>query len=253
MLCRSGLCLSIITSTAGSLLPRPATMKARSTGTATSAKRSTKTPPPKSKRSRSFKQALAIAPDSARDKLNYALALLRRKATSRRPSSFSKKCSARTPPSRTPGSISASITSAQGDTKRAIAQFEGMLQRTPDEAVAHFQLGTLYRQASRNADALKQFETAAKLDPQMAAARFQLYNMYRRAGDTATARPATSPTSSACRQLQKTWVIPEDVEWCELRRNLRSARQPARKPLCSAASYNGHTNCHARSMPRPPA
>ena len=102
----------------------------------------------------------------------------------------------------------------QGDTNRGIVQFEGMISRVPGEAIAHFQLGLLYRQANRSADAQKQFETAADLDPQLAAARFQLYNLSRPTGNTAqTARYLAD--FERLRELQKTWVIPEDAEWCD--------------------------------------
>src|SRR5580692_11506268 len=89
-----------------------------------------------------------------------------------------------------------------------------MISRVPGEAIAHFQLGLLYRQANRLADAQKQFETAADLDPQLAAARFQLYNLSRPTGNIAqTARYLAD--FERLRELQKTWVIPEDAEWCD--------------------------------------
>ena len=91
----------------------------------------------------------------------------------------------------------------QGDTNRAIAQFEGMISRAPAEPIAHFQLGSLYRQANRHADAQKQFETAADLDPQLAAARFQLYNLYRGYRERRASEPATSPISSASESCRK--------------------------------------------------
>jgi tetratricopeptide (TPR) repeat protein len=100
-----------------------------------------------------------------------------------------------------------------GDTQRAMAQFLGLLARTPDEAIAHYQLGTLYNQINRRQEAQAQFEKAAGLDPLLAAARFQLYNLHRLAENTAQADSYLADFERI-KNLQKSWVIPENVEWC---------------------------------------
>ena len=102
----------------------------------------------------------------------------------------------------------------QGDTQQAIAQFEGLLARTPDEAIAHYQLGTLYNQVNRRRDAQAQFERAAELDPLLAAARFQLYNLDRVDGNAAAAGRYLADFERI-KNLQKSWVIPENAEWCD--------------------------------------
>ncbi len=161
-----------------------------------------------------FQQALAIAPDSAREKLNYALALLRAGGHEQEAVKLLEDVERQDPSLPHPWFNLGIYYKHQGDTNRAIAQFEGMISRVPGEAIAHFQLGLLYLQANRLADAQKQFETAADLDPQLAAARFQLYNLSRRTGNTAqTARYLAD--FERLRELQKTWVIPEDAEWCD--------------------------------------
>ena len=161
-----------------------------------------------------FQQALAIAPDSAREKLNYALALLRAGGHEQEAVKLLEEVERQDPSLPHPWFNLGIYYKHQGDTNRAIAQFEGMISRVPGEAIAHFQLGLLYRQANRIADAQKQFETAADLNPQLAAARFQLYNLSRPTGNTAqTARYLAD--FERLRELQKTWVIPEDAEWCD--------------------------------------
>ncbi len=163
---------------------------------------------------REFQQALDLAPDSARDKLNYALALLKVGGREQEAVRLLEEVQRQDPSLPHTWFNLGIYYKRRGDTNLAIAQFEGMIARTPGEAIAHYQLGTLYRQLNRNAEALAQFETAASLNPQLAAARFQLYNLYRLAGNGAQANRYLADFERL-KQLQKTWVIPEDVEWCD--------------------------------------
>jgi hypothetical protein len=160
-----------------------------------------------------FKTALDLNPHDNREKLNYALALLR--SQGHEPEAIQLLAEVqRTDPALPHTWFNLGIYDKRaGKTKDAIAQFEGMLQRTPNEAVGHFQLGTLFRQTGRTADALTQFETAAKLDPQMAAARFQIFDMHRRAAAPPDQLARDLADFQRVQALQKTWVIPEDVEW----------------------------------------
>ena len=66
---------------------------------------------------------------------------------------------------------------------------------------------------NRRKEAQAQFEKAAELDPLLAAARFQLYNLHRLEGNTAQADRYLADFERI-RDLQKSWVIPENVEWC---------------------------------------
>ena len=160
-----------------------------------------------------FQQALALAPDSAREKLNYALALLR--ASGHDEEAVRRLLEVQRQDSSLPHTwFNLGIYyKRQGDANRAIAQFEGMLARAPSEPIAHYQLGTLYRQLNRNMEAQAQFERAAQLDPQLAAAPFQLYNLERTAGNTDQANRYLAEFQRI-QAVQKSWVIPEDVEWC---------------------------------------
>jgi tetratricopeptide (TPR) repeat protein len=160
-----------------------------------------------------FQQAFKIAPDSARDKLNYALALLRVDGREPEAVKFLEEVQRKDPSLPHTWFNLGIYYKRRGDVNRAIAQFEGMIARAPDEPIGHYQLGTLYQQEKRNDAARAQFETAAGLDPQLAAARFQLYNLYRIAGNAAQANRYLAEFQDL-QKLQKTWVIPEDSAWC---------------------------------------
>jgi len=160
-----------------------------------------------------LEQAFRIAPDSARDKLNYALALLRVEGREPEAVKLLEEVQRQDPSLPHTWFNLGIYYSRRGDVSRAVAQFEGMIARTPNEPIAHYQLGTLYRQLNRNAAAQAQFETAANLDPQLAGARFQLFNMYRLAGNAEQAKLYLADFQRL-QKLQKTWVIPEDTAWC---------------------------------------
>jgi tetratricopeptide (TPR) repeat protein len=162
---------------------------------------------------REFQQALAIAPNSARDKLNYALALLKVQGREEEAIKLLQEVQRQDPSLPHTWFNLGIYYRRQGDAKRAIEQFEGMLARTPDEAIAHYQLGTLYNQTNRRSEAQAQFEKAAELDPQLAAARFQLYNLYRLEGNAEQANRYLADFQQI-KAVQKSWVIPENVEWC---------------------------------------
>jgi tetratricopeptide (TPR) repeat protein len=160
-----------------------------------------------------FQQALALAPDSAREKLNYALALLRASGHDQEAVQRLQEVQRQDPSLPHTWFNLGIYYKRQGDANRAIAQFEGMLARVPSEPIAHYQLGTLYRQLNRNMEAQAQFERAAELDPQLAAAPFQLYNLERTAGNTDQANRYLADFQRI-QAVEKSWVIPEDVEWC---------------------------------------
>jgi tetratricopeptide (TPR) repeat protein len=162
---------------------------------------------------REFQEALKIAPDSPRDKLNYALALLRVQGREEEAVALLRQVQRQDPSLPHTWFNLGIYYKHQGDTQQAIEQFEGMVARTPNEAIGHYQLGALYNQMNRRQEAQAQFEKAAELDPLLAAARFQLYNLYRVAGNTGQANQYLADFQRI-KNVQKGWVIPEDVEWC---------------------------------------
>ena len=163
---------------------------------------------------REFEQALDLAPNSAREKINYALALLR--ASGHDDEAVRLLQEAQRQDSSLPQTwFNLGIYyKKRGDVTQATSQFEGMIARSPDEPIGHYQLGALYRQLNRNAEAQAQFERAAGLDPQLAAAPFQLYNLHRAAGHVAQAARYLADFERI-QAVQKAWVTPEDVDWCQ--------------------------------------
>ena len=159
-----------------------------------------------------FRKALALAPDSARERLNYGLALLRAGQMEQGISEILRV--QKQDPSIPHTWFNLGIQwKRMGETEKALAQLERMVQLVPKEPIAHYNLAVLYKASNRLPDAIREFETAASLDPNLAAPHFQLFNAYRqsdRAADSATEleifKRIKKDTEGA--------AIPEDMEWC---------------------------------------
>jgi len=132
-----------------------------------------------------FQQALQLAPNSAREKVNYALALLRASGRDAEAVKLLLEVQEQEPSLPHTWFNLGLYYKRQGDVNGAITQFEGMIKRVPTEPIGHYQLGALYRLVNRNADAQAQFERATDLDPLLAAALFQLFNIHRQSGNVA--------------------------------------------------------------------
>jgi len=162
-----------------------------------------------------FKTALDLAPDSSRERLNYALALLRAGRTDEGISELERV--QRQDPSIPHTWFNLGIEYKRRPTpdyERAIRQLEGMARLVPDEPVTRYNLGVLYKLTGRGDDALAAFELAARLAPQLAGPHFQLYNAYReptvgRAADAARERKRFEELKRA----QAGAAVPEDLEW----------------------------------------
>ncbi len=159
-----------------------------------------------------FRKALILAPDSLREKLNYALALLRA-GRNDEAVPILKEVQKRD------GSLPHTwfnlgiYYKKSGDLTNAIAQFERMIELAPREAISHYQLATLYKLVGRAGDSLTQFEFASNLDPNLAAAHFQLYNIYRQGGRADDAAFQLAEFTKL-KKLAESAAIPEDVDWC---------------------------------------
>ena len=139
--------------------------------TAISEKPITKNPTPKQEAVDELREALRIAPDSAREKLNLALALLRA-GNQAEGVKLLQAVQIQDPALPHTWFNLGIYYKHQGDANRAIAQFEGMIQRVPAEPVPHYQLGLLYRQQHRDTEAKAQFEKSAELDPSIGGRAF---------------------------------------------------------------------------------
>ena len=129
-----------------------------------------------------LRKALDLAPNSARDRLNYALALLGAGQTKEGVAELERvqKQDASIPHTWFNLGIEYK---RLGDFERATRQFEQIVKLVPDEPVSHYNLGVLYKMTDRVEDAIKKFELTAQLNPNLAAPHFQLFNIYRQRGD----------------------------------------------------------------------
>jgi lipoprotein NlpI len=159
-----------------------------------------------------LKQALDLAPDSAPDRLNYGLALLRSGKT--REAIVELEAVQKQDPSLPHTWFNLGIAyKRESRYQDAIRQFTRMAELVPDEPISHYNLGLLYRLTEKDDLALKEFETAARLDPRLVAPRFQIYNHYRLQGKDKEAAEALAAFQAA-RQAQQAADESEDVEWC---------------------------------------
>ncbi len=158
-----------------------------------------------------FKQALELAPDSPRERLNYGLALLKAGKVAEGIAEL-LKVQKQTP--ELPHTWFNLGIAFKKDSKydKAIVQLEGMAARVPDEPVTHYNLGTLYKLTGKPEASLREFETAARLGPDLAGPRFQLYNAYRQAGRAEEAAKELE-RFKANKARQEGAAVPEDLEW----------------------------------------
>jgi tetratricopeptide (TPR) repeat protein len=128
-----------------------------------------------------FKQALALAPNSTRDRVNYGLALLRAGKT---PEAIQELVKAQKEDPSIPHTWFnlGMAYKKEFDHQHAVEQLEGMLKLLPNEPVTHYNLGIEYKLMAKPELALAQFEAASQLNPNFAAPHFQLFNAYRELG-----------------------------------------------------------------------
>ncbi len=160
-----------------------------------------------------FKKALDLAPQSAREQINYGLALLRAGKTKEGVAELEKVQKAHPEIPHTYFNLGI-VYKKEGDFAKALPQFEKMVQLAPDEPVSHYNLGVLYRQEGHQGDAIRQFEDAIRLNHNLAAPHFQLYNVYRTMGRRDQAM-AELKKFQELKKSQEGAAIPEDMEWSD--------------------------------------
>lgn len=158
-----------------------------------------------------FRAALELAPDSARERVNYGLALLRAGKTEDgiRELEKAQKQDPKIPHTWFNLGIAYKKDQRYDD---AIAQLQGMARLVPDEPVTHYNLGVLYKLQGKPDLALKEFEESSRLGPNLAGPHFQLYNSYRqmeRADDAAR----EEKTFQEIRKRNAGAAVPEDLDW----------------------------------------
>lgn len=158
-----------------------------------------------------FKKALDVAPDSARERVNYGIALLRAGQTKEGVVELLKaqKQDPKIPHTWFNLGI---VYKKDGDYEHAIQQLDQMAKLVPDEPVTHYNLGVLYKLAGKPAEGLAQLEIAAKLNPNLAGPHFQLFNQYRQGGRGEEAARELQ-VFQEIKKRQAGAAVPEEMEW----------------------------------------
>ncbi|MFN7994616.1 MAG: FG-GAP-like repeat-containing protein [Bryobacteraceae bacterium] len=159
-----------------------------------------------------FRKALALAPDSAREHLNYGLALLRAGDVDQGTAELLKVQKQEPSLPHTWFNLGVAY-KKKGEYQRAIEQFRRMSELVPDEPITHYNLGLLYRLNGDNQAALKEFATAARLDPDFVAPRFQTFDVYREAENTKETERALAEFQRVKKQQEAADAGSEDPNW----------------------------------------
>src|SRR5215475_4463970 len=159
-----------------------------------------------------FKKALELAPDSARERVNYGLALL--KVAGKGAEGIAQLEQAQKQEPTIPHTwFNLGIAYKRASQyARAIEQLEGMLRLVPDEPITHYNLGLLYKLNNEPERALRHLERAVELAPNLAGPHFQLAAAYRQAKRLEEAKKATE-TFNRIKKQQAGAAVPEDLEW----------------------------------------
>ncbi|HXB21628.1 MAG TPA: FG-GAP-like repeat-containing protein [Candidatus Solibacter sp.] len=158
-----------------------------------------------------FKQALELAPDSTRDRVNYGLALLRAGKTKDAIQELAKAQKEDPTIPHTWFNLGMAY-KKEFDHQHAVEQFEGMSKLSPNEPVTHYNLGIEYKLAGKAGPALAQFEAATQLNPNFAAPHFQLFNAYRELGRKEDAARELELFNEV-KKRKAGAAVPEDPEW----------------------------------------
>ena len=158
-----------------------------------------------------FKKALDLAPNSARERVNYGLALLRAAKTKEGVAELERAQQQDPKIPHTWFNLGIAF-KKESQYDKAIAQFERMVALVPAEPISHYNLGYLYKLTEKPAQALKEFEAAAALDPNLAGPHFQLFNAYRDAGRAADAT-REQQLFQEIKKRQAGAAVPEDLDW----------------------------------------
>jgi len=158
-----------------------------------------------------LRQALALAPNSAREQLNYGLALLRAGETE--PGIAQIEKAQKTDPKLPHTWFNLGVTfQKQGDFDKAFAQFQGMIRLVPDEPVSHYHVGALLKLKGDLPGAIAEFIKARDLNPRLAAPHFQLYGLYRQTGKPDEGA-AELKIFQDLKKQQEGAAVPEDMDW----------------------------------------
>ncbi len=158
-----------------------------------------------------FRKALALQPTSARERLNYALALLRAGQTEQGIDELEKTQKQDPVIPHTWFNLGIQY-KRKGEPDKSKVQLLKMAELVPGDSITHYNLGVIEKMNGRMEQAAASFETAVRLDGSLAAPHFQLFNLYRQ-----MEKPADSQKHLAefqrLKKAQEGAAIPEDMEW----------------------------------------
>ena len=158
-----------------------------------------------------FRKALALAPGSARERINHGLALLRAGKTEEGMLELEKAQKQDPAIPHTWFNLGV-VHKKDARYDEAIQQFEGMERLVPDEPITLYNLGVLFKLTGKADRALSYFEKSSRLSPNLAGPHFQLYNAYRQMGRAAEA-DVEQKQFQELKKKQAGAAIPEDLEW----------------------------------------
>jgi tetratricopeptide (TPR) repeat protein len=158
-----------------------------------------------------FKKALDLAPDSARERVNYGLSLIRAGKKSEGVAELVQAQKQDPTIPHTWFNLGIAYMRDSNDSQ-AIEQLEGMLRLVADEPISHYNLGKLYWRNQQPEQALKHFERAVELAPNLAGPHYQLGIAYRKANRPEEAKKARE-TFDRLKSQQAGAAVPEDLEW----------------------------------------
>ncbi len=157
-----------------------------------------------------LKQALDLNPASAREHLNYGLALLR---AGEREEGIAQLVVAQKMDRALPHTyFNLGVEyKKSGEVEKALDQFLQMERLVPDEAKTQYNLGALYKQIGNTRRAIEKFERTIDLDPSLAAPHFQLFGMLRRTDPERATRELE--IFKRLKEATEDAAVGEDVDW----------------------------------------
>lgn len=199
-----------------------------------------------------FRQALELAPESLRERLNYGLALVRVGDPKEGIGELEKVQKQEPALPHTWFNLGIAY-KREGRYEAAIEQFERMVRLAPEEPVSHYNLGLLYTLTGQPERALEEFHAAARLGPHLVAPRFQIYTAHRLAGRPQEAAQAMAEFQRV-RELQKAADEQDDMEWSyyaeiyEPREAVSLAEDPATSLKFEARRLSGSVEARSAGL-----
>ena len=157
-----------------------------------------------------LRKALELNPGSARDRLNYGLALLR---AGEREEGIAQVIEAQKIDRSLPHTyfnLGIEFKKA-GEAEKAIDQLLQMERLRPLEAKTQYNLGALYKQIGNTRRAIEKFERTIELDPSLAAPHFQLFGILRRTDPERATRELEA--FQGLKEATEDAAVGEDVDW----------------------------------------